>query len=88
VNCFFQRSEIDDFRFHDLIRHALAIWLAQAGVDLYRIAMFLGHMDIKMTQKHSHLYPKSLKEGVEVWIELAQISTIKGRGATGKPVTS
>ncbi len=67
-----ERAEITDFRFHDL-RHTFATRLAQAGVDLYKIAKLLGHKDIKMTQRYSHHYPESLRDGVEV---LDRISTI------------
>jgi len=59
------RSNIEDFRFHDL-RHTFATRLAQAGVDLYKIAKLLGHKDIKMTQRYSHHCPDSLRSGVEV----------------------
>ncbi len=64
-------AKIEDFRFHDL-RHTFATRLAQAGVDLYKIAKLLGHKDIKMTQRYSHHYPESLRDGVEV---LDRIST-------------
>lgn len=60
-----ERAKIEDFRFHDL-RHTFATRLAQAGVDIYKIAKLLGHKDIKMTQRYSHHYPESLRDGVEV----------------------
>lgn len=60
-----KRAEITDFRFHDL-RHTFATRLAQAGIDLYMIAKLLGHKDIKMTQRYSHHYPESLRDGVAV----------------------
>lgn len=59
------RAEIEDFRFHDL-RHTFATRLAQAGVDIYKIARILGHKDIKMTQRYAHHYPESLRDAVEV----------------------
>jgi len=67
-----ERSEISDFRFHDL-RHTFATRLAQAGVDFYKIGKLLGHKDIRMTQRYAHHYPESLRDGVEV---LDRISTI------------
>ncbi len=67
-----ERAEISDFRFHDL-RHTFATRLAQAGVDFYKIGKLLGHKDIRMTQRYSHHYPESLRDGVEV---LDRISTI------------
>jgi len=66
-----KRVEIEDFRFHDL-RHTFATRLAQAGIDLYKIAKLLGHKDIKMTQRYAHHYPESLRDGVEI---LDRIST-------------
>jgi integrase len=58
-------EKIADFHFHDL-RHTFATRLAQAGIDLYKIAKLLGHKDIKMTQRYSHHCPDSLRGGVEV----------------------
>ena len=66
------RAKIEDFRFHDL-RHTFATRLAQAGVDLYKIAKLLGHKDIKMTQRYSHHCPESLRDGVEV---LDKVTTV------------
>jgi integrase len=67
-----KRVGIEDFRFHDL-RHTFATRLAQAGVDLYKIAKLLGHKDIKMTQRYSHHYPESLRDGVEVLDRISPI---------------
>jgi integrase len=67
-----KRAEIDNFRFHDL-RHTFATRLAQAGVDLYKIAKLLGHKDIKMTQRYSHHYPESLRDGVAVLDKISPI---------------
>ena len=59
------KAGIKDFRFHDL-RHTFATRLVQAGVDLYKVQKLLGHKDITMTQRYSHHYPESLRDGVEV----------------------
>lgn len=66
-----RRAQLEDFRFHDL-RHTFATRLAQAGVDFYKISKILGHKDIRMTQRYSHHYPESLRDGVEI---LDKIST-------------
>ena len=42
-----------DFRFHDT-RHCCAS-LAQQGASLLEIADVLGHRQLKMTQRYSHL---------------------------------
>ncbi len=70
-----KRAGVTDFRFHDL-RHTFATRLAQAGIDLYKVARLLGHKDIKMTQRYAHHYPESLRDGVEV---LDRISTISAQ---------
>lgn len=41
--------------------------------DLYKIAKLLGHKTIAMTQRYSHHYPESLRDGVEV---LDRVNTI------------
>ena len=60
-----EKAKIENFRFHDL-RHTFATRLVQAGIDLYKVAKLLGHKDIRMTQRYSHHYPESLRDGVEV----------------------
>ena len=59
-----RRAKIEDFRFHDL-RHTAASWLVMSGVDLLTVASILGHKDIRMTQRYSHLSPSHRVEAVE-----------------------
>ena len=35
-----------------------------SGVDLYTVSKLLGHADIKMTQRYSHLSPGHLDDAV------------------------
>ena len=54
-----EKSEIEDFRFHDL-RHDYASRLCMKGVDLFTVQKLLGHADISMTQRYSHIESGSL----------------------------
>jgi len=49
-----QVAKVRDFRFHDL-RHSCASYLAQNGATLLEIADLLGHRQISMTHRYSHL---------------------------------
>jgi integrase len=47
-------AKIRNFRFHDL-RHTCASMLAQSGATLLEIADVLGHRQLQMTKRYSHL---------------------------------
>ena len=69
-------------RFHDL-RHTYASHLAMRGVDIRKIQELLGHRDITMTVRYSHLSNADLREAVkrlDVGTNLAQESSTKTRG--------
>jgi integrase len=48
------KSEIEDFRFHDL-RHTTASYLAMNGATLAEIAEVLGHKTLAMVKRYAHL---------------------------------
>lgn len=49
------RAGLTNFRMHDL-RHTAASILVQSGANLSEVAQLLGHKDIRMTQRYSHVH--------------------------------
>lgn len=49
-----REARVRSFRFHDC-RHTCASWLAQQGATLLEIGDLLGHRQISMTKRYSHL---------------------------------
>lgn len=49
-----KKANLDDVRMHDL-KHSYASALVNAKCSLYEVQKLLGHKDIKMTQRYSHL---------------------------------
>jgi len=60
-----RRAGIDVFHFHDL-RHTFASQLVMNGVNLKAVQELLGHADIKMTMRYSHLFQAHLQDAVAV----------------------
>ena len=58
-----QAAGIENFRFHDL-RHTCASWLAMANVPILTIKEILGHKDLRMTLRYSHLSPDQKVDAV------------------------
>lgn len=58
------RAGLADVRMHDL-RHSFASFLVNAGCSLYEVQKILGHSQIKITQRYSHLSQASLLRAAE-----------------------
>jgi integrase len=56
-----KEAKIEGFRLHDL-RHTYASILVNNGVSLYKVKELLGHQDISITQRYSHLQDEALRE--------------------------
>jgi integrase len=60
-----RKAKITDYTFHDN-RHTFASHLIMGGIDLTTVRDLLGHSDIKMTLRYSHLAPSHKKTAVNV----------------------
>ena len=70
-----RKAKIADFRFHDL-RHTFASHLIMAGIDLTTVKELLGHKDIKMTLRYSHLAPAHKASAVDIYDQKMNPKTV------------
>jgi len=56
-------ADMPDVHLH-ILRHTCASRLVQAGEDLYRVKTWLGHSDVKVTERYAHLKPEHLMSSV------------------------
>lgn len=49
-----------------ILRHTAASWMAEKGVDMFRISRFLGHSDTKVTERrYAKLHPDFLSDAAD-----------------------
>jgi integrase len=73
-----KRAGIENCRFHDL-RHTFASHLVMNGCDLRTVQQLLGHKDIKMTMRYSHLSREHLNNAVENLYNGHYLDTERGK---------
>jgi hypothetical protein len=59
-----REAEIENLHFHDL-RHTAASYMVMSGVDLPTVKEILGHIEINMTMRYSHLAPAHKAKAVK-----------------------
>jgi integrase len=61
-----RRAKIFDFRFHDL-RHTFASHFLMRTKDIKTLQEILGHSDIKMTMRYSHVLDEHKRKAMEIF---------------------
>lgn len=70
---------ITGFHFHDC-RHTFATRLAAAGVDAFTLAELLGHADLRMTKRYTHVIEERKREAVTSLDQSPVVKFEKKRG--------
>ena len=82
-----KKAKIKDFRFHDL-RHTFGSHMMMQGVNLKTVQQVLGHKDIKMTMRYSHLSPEYVQDAMErldtLWTPYGHQGEIKQKENSSK----
>jgi site-specific recombinase XerD len=74
-----RKAGITDFRFHDL-RHTFASHLVMNGNTVRTVQDLLGHKDIRMTIRYSHLSREHLQAAVNTLDTRLKVGTKREQG--------
>ena len=74
-------ANIEDFRFHDL-RHTFASHLVMNGATIKDVQELLGHKDLKMTMRYSHLSQEHKAKAVNLLNGLTRNKNLTGKSQT------
>jgi integrase len=74
-----RKAGIIDFRFHDL-RHTFASHLIMNDISLKAIQTLLGHKDIRMTLRYTHLSGEHLQAAVGILDRRSDVGTKREQG--------
>jgi len=75
-------------RWHDL-RHTFCSWAIQDGVPVQAVAELLGHADLQMVKRYTHLRPEHLRAAVDTVARASKrVHNGDSREASPKPPTS
>jgi integrase len=78
-----KRSNITDFRIHDL-RHTFASHYMMRGGSLGTLQKILGHKDIKMTMRYAHLSSEFARQEIERMSDLTNVKSMSNSGSGKK----
>lgn len=85
-----KQAKIENCRFHDL-RHTTASWLRMSGSDIHSVAQMLGHKDLRMTMRYSHLSDEFLATSAHqldgVFSSLLQLNPASDAASNGDRCT-
>jgi len=83
-----RKAALHDFTFHDL-RHTFASCLVLAGVDLPTVKALMGHQNISMTLRYTHLSRDHKQRAVRTLVQFGakshQFSQQGGQQQSGRP---
>jgi integrase len=77
------RAGIKGFRFHDLL-HTAASHMVMRGASLKDVQEILGHSDLKMTLRYSHLSPAHLRATVDRLEGVPPVASTQGSAQSAK----